>query len=167
MTFPQINLKELYLKVNKLGVGKKLWGDSWSKLIKGVYHTVWCHTQQEKIGERRGKEGRSWLWCLSSQETVTHAEDLLSAKRLDICLPVGSSEWVPLFHLLACTAFTFPIKLSLSLFMSLLVFLLFSPHPIGEESDQEVGWVFGCWPSSTHHRDINQIFFSFWTYSLV
>lgn len=38
--------------------------------------------------------------------------------------------------------------------MSLLGFLIFYPHPAGEESDQEVGWVF-----STHYRDIKQIFF--------
>lgn len=49
------------------------------------------------------------------------------------------------FVFLAHAAFAFPIKLS----PSLLAFLLFSPHPAEEGSEQGAGWVFGCWSGST------------------
>lgn len=29
--------------------------------------------------------------------------------------------------------------------------LPFYPQPTREESEQDTGWVFGCWPGSTHH----------------
>jgi len=141
------------------GMEKRLGGDSWPKQTKGRFRTLWCQTRQEKLRERRGEEGPSCLWCLSSQETVMHAEALLSGKWLDICLPMGSSELLNVFYLLAWTAFAFPIKLPLSLSMSLLAFLIFSPHPMREGRDQAAGWGLACWAGSTGHRDNKHMFF--------
>lgn len=36
--------------------------------------------------------------------------------------------------------------------MSLFALLLFYPHPVGEGSEREAGWAFGCWSVSTHHK---------------
>ena len=95
--------------------------------------------------------GCSWLWHLSSQKTTMHTETLLSRKWLDICLLMGSSEWIPLFALRVCAAFAFSVKLPLFWFTSCLDFLLFSPHPMGEEWEK-AGCVFGSWLGTTHHR---------------
>lgn len=72
--------------------------------------------------------------------------------RLGVCLPTGSGGWTPLLPLLVCTAFVFLIKLSVSWPVSLLVFLLFSLCPRGEDRKPGAEKVFGCSPGSTHHR---------------
>ena len=46
-----------------------------------------------------------------------------------------------LFALLACAAFAFLVKLSLSQPTNLLFFLLFSLHSMEEGSEQDAGWV--------------------------
>ena len=56
-------------------------------------------------GKEGGRGGCSELWCLSSQVTVMHNEALFSGKGLNICLPMGSSERIPCFALLAHAAF--------------------------------------------------------------
>ena len=68
------------------------------------------------------------------------------------------------FAFLAHAAFTFPVKLSLSQSTSLLAFFLFSPHPTKEESEQEAGWVFGCWPGSTPCKmiEVKEVAFICW-----
>lgn len=58
--------------------------DSWPKLPKGIFHTIWYFAQQLKLLEWRSKRACSWLRCLSSQATVRHAEPLLLRKRLHI-----------------------------------------------------------------------------------
>jgi len=62
-------------------------------------------------------------------------------------LPADGKQRVLLF--LHATAFAFPVKLSLSQSRSLLACLLFSLLPAKEGSEQEAGWVFGCWPGLT------------------
>jgi len=64
-----------------------------------------------------------------------HSEALLLRRWLDICLPMGSSEFIPLLTSITRAAFIFLVKLSLSQFMSLLSFLLFSSYPM-EEADE-------------------------------
>ena len=88
------------------------------------------HSQQKELGEGRGRH--SVWWCLSSQVTSMSDGALLSWRWLNICLPLGSSEWIPCFALHVHTAFALPIKLSLSQPMSFCTFTLpISPHPTG------------------------------------
>lgn len=84
-----------------------------------------------KAQEKEEEGGHLWLWCLSS---TTCAEALLPKEWLDICLPMKSGERVPYFAWSARAAFTSPLKLSLSWFMSHLAFFLFSSpfHGRGE-----------------------------------
>ena len=67
--------------------------------------------------------GCSWWWRLSSQATYKHVEALLPRTGLDLCLLMGSGEWIPLFALLVHAAFTFLPKLALYWSMSLFAFL--------------------------------------------
>jgi len=55
---------------------------------------------------------------------------LLSWRWLNTCLPMGSSEHIPHFALLACVALAFHIKLSLSQPTSFLTFTLLIRSPI-------------------------------------
>ena len=75
-----------------------------------------------KAGGRRRKGGRSELWLLSTQVTIMCDGALLSWRCLNTCLPMGSSEWIPCFSLLAYTAFALPIKPSLCQPTSFLIF---------------------------------------------
>jgi len=59
------------------------------------------------------------------------------------------------FAFLKHQSLTFLIKLSLSQSMSMLVFLLFSPHPMGDGSEQDAVVVFGSWRMSAHHRHLS------------
>lgn len=47
---------------------------------------------------------------MPSQAAVTHAEALVPRKHLDICPPIARSECIPVFALLACTAFASLLK---------------------------------------------------------
>lgn len=98
---------------------------------------------------RRRRKGKSlWLWHLSSQAIVMDADSLPFREQLKTCLLVRSSERIPLISSLVCAAIAFSIKLiklPLSSSMSLLTSLLFSPHPMGDGSEQAAAWVFGCW----------------------
>ena len=72
---------------------------------------------------------------------------LASQEVVDICLLVGSHDWIPISALLAHAAFALPLQLSLSQTTSLLTFLLFSPHPGGEGSERAAGegvWLFAA-----------------------
>lgn len=66
-------------------------------MTKVIFHTIWHHAQQKKLSERRRKAGHSWLWCLSSQLTITSVEVLLSRQWLNPCLPMEHSEWTFFF----------------------------------------------------------------------
>ena len=70
-----------------------------------------------------------------------HDGALLSWRWLSACLPMGSSEWIPCFALLACAASALRIKLSLSQPTSFLTFTLLalSPIPLGG-TEQTVVW---------------------------
>lgn len=50
----------------------------------------------------------------ASQAAFTHPEALVPRKNLDICPPMAGNKWIPVFALLAWTAFASPIKVSLS-----------------------------------------------------
>lgn len=57
---------------------------------------------------------------------------------------MGSNEEIPFFFFFAYVEFLLNLlKLLLSQSASLLTFLLFSPCPAGEESEQAAMWVFG------------------------
>jgi len=47
---------------------------------------------KNKTWGKKGKGGHIELWHFSSQITIIYDGALLSWERLDICLPVGSSE---------------------------------------------------------------------------
>lgn len=66
--------------------------------------------------------------------TVTHAEILFSRKCVDICLPLGSREFIYFYALLEHEAFVFPIKQSLSAIKQwvFLPSILSSSHGRGE-----------------------------------
>ena len=68
---------------------------------------------------------------MSSQVTITREGALLSWGWLNAGLPMGRGEGMPCFALLACAAFAFPIKLSLSQPTSFLTLTLpiLSPIP--------------------------------------
>jgi len=82
------------------------------------------------LGEEEGRGGCSKLWRLSSQVTVTCDGALLYWRWLNTCLPMGSSERIPSFALLAPAAFALPVKLTLSQPTSLLTFTLLILSPI-------------------------------------
>ena len=93
------------------------------------YHMMSCSAY--KAGEEEGRGGYSEWCCLSSQVSVTRDGALLSWRWLNACLPMGSSERIPCFVSLACTAFALPIRLSLSQSMRwFLIFTLLTLSPI-------------------------------------
>jgi len=67
-----------------------------------------------KAGGRR-KKGRTFR-VMAFVFPANHYRDgaWLSWRWLNTCLPMGSSECIPSFALLACMAFALPVKLSLS-----------------------------------------------------
>lgn len=107
-----------------LGVHKELRGKTAitteSKQPKR-YPITQCHAYFVKLGEA-GK-GRLSEWGLCLPEKLCD-EALFSWRWLNICLPMGSREWIPCFVLFACTAFALPIKMSLSQPTSFLIFTL-------------------------------------------
>lgn len=105
---------------------------------------------------RRRRKGKSlWLWHLSSQAIVMDADSLPFREQLKTCLLVQSSERIPLTSSLVCAALAFSIKL-IKLPLSSSTSLLFSPHPMGDGSEQAAAWVFGCWLGWTHHTVLLQ-----------
>lgn len=89
-----------------------------------------------KTGRRRRK-GK--LWHLSCQVTTVCAGPLLPRKRLDICKPKGSNEFITYFVFLAHATFVFSVKLLSTQSVSLLTFLLLSQRWGGRGVD----WVDG------------------------
>jgi len=84
------------------------------------------------LGEEEGREGvQSYSVCLPKQP---RDGALLSWRWLNTCLPVGNSELIPCFALIARTSFAFPVKLSLCLSSSFLTFthLILFPIPLGK-----------------------------------
>ena len=122
------------------GVGRGHSWDSWPQLTKGIFQTMWRHAQHIKLGEEEGRGGtfRVMVFVFPSNRYVWWS--LASWRWLNTCLPMGSSEWIPYFALLACTAFALPIKLFLSQPTSFLTFtlLILSPIPPWRE------WASGC-----------------------
>jgi len=102
-------------------------------------HMISCSAY--KSGGRRSKGGTFRVMALSLQVTIMHDEALFSWRRMNTCLPIGSTEWIPNLSLLACTAFALPVKLSLSQSTNFLTFtlLLLSPLPPGG-SEQATAW---------------------------
>ena len=85
-----------------------------------------------KDGGRTRKERTFRVRAYISQVTFMCHGALLSWRWLNTSLPIGSSEWIPYFALHQHTAFTLPIKLSLSQPTSFLTFSLpfLSPIPL-------------------------------------
>ena len=113
--------------VGSPGVHKKLGGDtartagpSWPQGCPTPYDVVLSN----KSWGKEEKGGGIQLWCLPSQVTIAHDQALLSWKRLNTCLPMGGSEWIPSFALLTHAAFALPVKLSLFLPTSFCIFTL-------------------------------------------
>jgi len=69
--------------------------DSWLQLTIGISHTIWHCAQKQMLGERKRKWECAGLWHFSSQVTIAFDEALPSRMQLDICLLMGSSEWIP------------------------------------------------------------------------
>jgi len=121
------------------GVGRGHSQDSWPQMTTGIFRTTWRHAQCIRWGEEEGSRGHSEWWHLSSRDTVRCDGALLSWRWLNTCLPMGSSEWVPCFALLADTAFAYLIN---CLYLNPRVFSLlpfhFSPpcHSEWEASEQ-------------------------------
>ena len=66
-----------------------------------------------KVGGRRKKKEEGDIWSLSSQVIIMHDGALLSWGWLNTCLPMGGGELILCFAWLVCSAFAFPVKLSL------------------------------------------------------
>ena len=81
---------------------------------QGIFHTISNHAQCINGGKEQEGVEILELWHLTSQVTITCHGALLSWRWLNSCLPMGSSELIPCFALLACTPFAFLIKLFLS-----------------------------------------------------
>lgn len=105
------------------------------------YHMMMCSAINAQGKE---KEGHSWLWCCLPKQVVC-AEAQLSRRWLVTCPMMGSNEEIPFFFFSFAYVefFLNLLKLLLSQSASLLTFLLFSPCPAGEESEQAALWVFG------------------------
>lgn len=117
------------------------------------YHVTSCSVY--KVGEERGGVGHLEWWCLFSQVTVKGDGALLSWEWLNTCLPLGTSELIPSFPLLVCTAFAFSIKLSLSPPRSFPAFTLLLLPPFLLVVEWERGCVgLDCWLRLNHnHRE--------------
>lgn len=92
--------------------------------------TRWHSAMKAQVEE----EGRRLRLVFLFKGTVTHAEILFSRKCLDICLPLGSREFIYFYALLEHEAFVFPIKQSLSAIKQwvFLPSILSSSHGRGE-----------------------------------
>ena len=137
---------------SRLGLHKKLGVDAagtadpnWPKGYSILCDVILKH------GGRRKKGVCSEWWHLSSQVTITRDGALLSWRWLNTCLPMGSAERIPCFALLACMAFTLPIKLSLSQPTSFFTFtlLILSPIPLWGKWVSEC-MELGCWLGLNH-----------------
>lgn len=79
---------------------------------------------------------------LSSQVTVVHDGALLSWERLNTCLLMWSSEWMPhFFFAFFCAAFVWDVKLPLSHPTGFLIFTLLALFPPSD-------WGQGDWASN-------------------
>lgn len=116
----------------------------WAQLTKGIFHTTWHPAQHIKLGRKEDSGECFKLWYLSSQATITCDRALLSLGWLNTCLFMGSSETIPCFALLACTAFSLLIKLSLSQPLSSLIFALLILFPIQKWEEWASGWLVLC-----------------------
>lgn len=100
-----------------------------SPIDRGTFHTMW-RSAQHKLAQAKEEEGEMFLVIV-----------FVFPRSHWVCW--GPAFWKVAEHLpsglLKHTASAFPIKLPLSLSMSLLIFLLSSPHLVGEGSEQVTG----------------------------
>lgn len=128
---------------SRLGVGKRL-GEEIARTAnlnwpKG--YSIPDEIMLSKKSPGKGREGHSWLRCLSSQET--HAElSRKVAKHLPADWVVVNKFLIPCLH---AQLFLTLFKLSLSWSMSLFVCFLFLTHCTGERSEG------GCLAGSTYN----------------
>lgn len=112
--------------------------NSWSKLIKRIFHNERCHTQQEKIEERRRKEEivvfisfvflSVYYMCPASWEISEH-------------LPANGKQWMSTLFCFACThSFTSLTCLPFNPLFSTFTPLTLS-HILLWDSEWAVGWV--------------------------
>lgn len=97
---------------------------------------MWHFAQYTRLGEEEGRAEKLEWRCTSFQVAVMCDGPQLSWKLLNICLPMGSDEWIPCFALLTFVAFALSIKLSLSQsirFLHLLFWLSPPSHCWGSE----------------------------------
>lgn len=122
--------------------------DWWPKLTKDIFYTIWHHTQQLKLRERRRKGNNHGYGVSLPKQPL---------RGLRSCFP-GSSwttacQWeVNEFLFLLC------LKMQLLLCLSNCCYLeLWVCHPsifsqsCGKGNEQAAVWVFGCWLGSAHH----------------
>lgn len=115
---------------------------------EGISYSVVLSTKSPSE-RRRGNIHGSSICCL--EQLLHMLSPSFPGRGWTICLPVGSSNWIPLFALLCRPSFSSLIHLSLSQSISLFSFFLFSPHCTGNKEKQEAGWMrwlFGCWMRS-------------------
>lgn len=115
---------------------------SYPKGYSVPYDLMLSNKNSGKGGTGLGGE-QSWLWHVFPSNHYM-CWGTTCPKVSGRCLTIGSSELIYLFAFLGHTAFAFLIKVPLPSSTSLLAFLLFTPHPTGEGSAQEAGWVLGC-----------------------
>jgi len=114
----------------ELEVHKKLRGDTPIDQRDIPYHVVSCSSIKYGVKKRKGRMFGVMEFVFPRNHYVWWA--LLSWKWLNICLPMGSSEWIPYFAMLVHIAFALPSKLSLcqpmrSYTFTFLIFLPRSP----------------------------------------
>lgn len=115
---------------------------SYPKGYSVPYDLMLSNKNSGKGGTGLGGE-QSWLWHVFPSNHYM-CWGTTCPKVSGRCLTIGSSELIYLFAFLGHKAFAFLIKVPLPSSTSLLAFLLFTPHPTGEGSAQEAGWVLGC-----------------------
>jgi len=104
------------------------------------YHMMSCSAYKAGRRRRKGRTFEAMAFAFPSNRYTWWSPAFL--ERLNTCLLVGSSEWIPCFGLLVCAAFTLPVKL---FFISAHEFSHFFPsnsvlHPTeGEASKQLSG----------------------------
>lgn len=141
------------------------WARGWERAQAGLlawndqkeYFTPYGCIPSNKSSRKKGqREGICCYVAHLTKQTIASAKDLLFSEWLDVCVAMESLELIPPFALLVHSAFPLPAKLSLSWPVGLLTFHVFplssTPTP-WDRTKRDVGWVFICWPGSTHPRN--------------
>ena len=116
-------------------VGRGHRQDSWPKLAKGIFHTIWCHAQHIKLGGRRRKGETFGVVVFVFPSNLRVMEPCFPG---DGWTPVCRWEAVNEFLVLLCLRAQLLLSLLNCLYLSPWVFLLlpfwFSPHPTSERA---------------------------------